>query len=318
KFHWAVAFLALAGVEIGGISWNDNLTILTPPPSLAIKSPYSSYGGQTEGMYGQATRETRSISMLSEHYGVPLVTDFMTPQSESSTFQSRNGLLPEDTNSSGFSNILSQETTAFDPLSSSTLASSFLDEVSTSSPSSPLNDFTNASSNTSPFNSASFSLTTIAEEPVSTSSLQTLTKNSLGYADTSISATEDPVVTTISSIFELNVTLSNITNSDFMSPSTRIPITLPYPTYTSVPRNLNFTCKNRLIGYYADPETECQVWHWCLPGGQHYTFVCPVQTLFNQAFLVCDWWYNVNCSAAGEFYEVNESLYKLPEEKDEN
>lgn len=35
-------------------------------------------------------------------------------------------------------------------------------------------------------------------------------------------------------------------------------------------------------GYYADIETRCQVWHWCLHSGTMFDFLCPNGTVFNQ------------------------------------
>lgn len=99
------------------------------------------------------------------------------------------------------------------------------------------------------------------------------------------------------------------------APTTMVPATppesLPYPSYTSIPPDLGFTCTGRLDGYYADPEAQCQVWHWCVPGGYMYSFLCPVQTLFNQATRTCDWWYNVDCQAAMSLYGNNAELYKV-------
>ncbi|CAD7004812.1 unnamed protein product [Ceratitis capitata] len=74
-----------------------------------------------------------------------------------------------------------------------------------------------------------------------------------------------------------------------------------YPAYESVPKGLSFKCRNRLPGYYADTETRCQVWHWCLHSGHQYSFICPNGTVFNQAVRVCDWWTNVNCPVAEQF-----------------
>merc|ERR1712071_422721 len=48
-----------------------------------------------------------------------------------------------------------------------------------------------------------------------------------------------------------------------------------YPTYDSVPEGLQFSCDGQIAGYFADPATQCQVWHWCLPTGQQYSFLCP-------------------------------------------
>lgn len=84
-------------------------------------------------------------------------------------------------------------------------------------------------------------------------------------------------------------------------------------------------------GYYADMETRCQVWHWCLHSGQQFDFLCPNGTVFNQVIIeyffefsylffnslifqqnyrVCDWFYNVDCTQAEDLYLNNEELYK--------
>ena len=50
-----------------------------------------------------------------------------------------------------------------------------------------------------------------------------------------------------------------------------------------VPADLSFSCEGRSYGYYADPETNCQVFHICLGDGDiKWTFLCPNQTIFNQ------------------------------------
>jgi hypothetical protein len=53
-----------------------------------------------------------------------------------------------------------------------------------------------------------------------------------------------------------------------------------------------------------------QVWHWCLPSGKKFSFLCPNGTLFNQLYRVCDWYYNVDCKAAPQIYHINNDLYK--------
>ncbi|CAG0921652.1 unnamed protein product, partial [Notodromas monacha] len=83
-----------------------------------------------------------------------------------------------------------------------------------------------------------------------------------------------------------------------------------YPTYNEVPNGLAFSCTNQAPGYYADPETQCQVWHWCDLNGRRYSFLCPNQTMFNQAYRVCDWWYNVDCAGSSGLYNINDDLYK--------
>lgn len=44
-----------------------------------------------------------------------------------------------------------------------------------------------------------------------------------------------------------------------------------------------------------------QVFHLCDENGQRNSFLCPVGTIFNQKYLVCDWWYNVDCEGSSKF-----------------
>ncbi|XP_052743099.1 U-scoloptoxin(01)-Er1a-like [Bicyclus anynana] len=86
-----------------------------------------------------------------------------------------------------------------------------------------------------------------------------------------------------------------------------------YPAFEEVPKGLSFTCDDKIPGYYADPETSCQVWHWCVPsigGNIMYSFICAPGTVFNQRTRVCDWFFQVDCPNSPAFYGVNEDLYK--------
>ncbi|OQV25359.1 hypothetical protein BV898_01038 [Hypsibius exemplaris] len=75
-----------------------------------------------------------------------------------------------------------------------------------------------------------------------------------------------------------------------------------YPTLSAIP-DTAFTCARvGQPGYYADPDTGCQVFRQCLTDGGIRSFICANQTLFNQITLVCDWWYNVNCAKAASYY----------------
>ncbi|XP_022909816.1 U-scoloptoxin(01)-Cw1a-like [Onthophagus taurus] len=85
-----------------------------------------------------------------------------------------------------------------------------------------------------------------------------------------------------------------------------------YPIYSEVPQGLSFRCEQRPPGYYSDPEAQCQVWHWCLPSGQKFSFLCPNGTIFNQFARVCDWWFNVDCANVPSLYNINDDLYKVP------
>ncbi|XP_046970450.1 probable cyclin-dependent serine/threonine-protein kinase DDB_G0292550 isoform X2 [Vanessa cardui] len=74
-----------------------------------------------------------------------------------------------------------------------------------------------------------------------------------------------------------------------------------YPTLNSIPRT-TFTCSGKDPGYYADIETNCQVFRVCTLGSTYgfQSFLCPNGTLFNQEVFVCDWWMNVNCQKTRE------------------
>ena len=68
----------------------------------------------------------------------------------------------------------------------------------------------------------------------------------------------------------------------------------------------------RLSGYYADPDTECQAFHVCttdgLGGLAKYSFLCPNGTIFNQGYFICDWWFNFDCAEAEGLYSLNDEV----------
>merc|ERR1711892_752618 len=84
-----------------------------------------------------------------------------------------------------------------------------------------------------------------------------------------------------------------------------------YPIFSSPP-DTSFLCDGYIEGYYADPEAECQSFHICANFGSDdltkYSFLCPNGTLFNQQYFICDWWFNVDCSQAEDFYSLNEDV----------
>ncbi|XP_065225663.1 uncharacterized protein LOC135849249 [Planococcus citri] len=85
---------------------------------------------------------------------------------------------------------------------------------------------------------------------------------------------------------------------------------IDYPVLSVIPET-TFNCKTqRYKGFFADPETKCQVWHYCDLNGGQASFLCPNGTIFNQAALTCDWWFNVKCAATPQLYVLNERLYK--------
>ncbi|XP_014258382.1 probable basic-leucine zipper transcription factor Q isoform X2 [Cimex lectularius] len=81
----------------------------------------------------------------------------------------------------------------------------------------------------------------------------------------------------------------------------------------------SFSCRDKILGgYYADPETDCQMFHVCVKvpglGVQDYKFLCPNDTSFDQENQICDDWYNIDCEAATLFYSDNFDLYRIGSE----
>ncbi|XP_058824572.1 uncharacterized protein LOC131685118 isoform X2 [Topomyia yanbarensis] len=85
---------------------------------------------------------------------------------------------------------------------------------------------------------------------------------------------------------------------------------IDYPNLAKIPET-SFSCKEqRYKGFFGDPETNCQVWHYCDLNGGKASFLCPNGTIFSQVALTCDWWFNVKCSTTAQLYVLNERLYK--------
>lgn len=58
-----------------------------------------------------------------------------------------------------------------------------------------------------------------------------------------------------------------------------------YPNYSEIPET-SFTCKEqRYKGFFGDPDTKCQVWHYCDLNGGKASFLCPNGTIFSQVKL---------------------------------
>lgn len=92
-----------------------------------------------------------------------------------------------------------------------------------------------------------------------------------------------------------------------------------YPTYSFIPKS-SFSCIGRPVGFYADTELRCQVWHICDEDRRQQSFLCTNGTVYSQDKRVCDWWYNVNCdpTEVSKNYLQNYDLYKGPPPKSDN
>jgi hypothetical protein len=62
------------------------------------------------------------------------------------------------------------------------------------------------------------------------------------------------------------------------------------------------------VGYYADIETDCQVYHMCDQQGRQFDYACPNATMFQQRMLICDHWYMVDCSSSAANYGFNKLI----------
>jgi hypothetical protein len=84
----------------------------------------------------------------------------------------------------------------------------------------------------------------------------------------------------------------------------------------NMPRT-SFTCRDKILGgYYADPETNCQMFHVCVKvagiGIQNFRFLCPNGTAFDQEAQICADWGDVDCEAATIYYGSNNfDLYRI-------
>ncbi|XP_036321105.1 uncharacterized protein LOC118735435 [Rhagoletis pomonella] len=77
---------------------------------------------------------------------------------------------------------------------------------------------------------------------------------------------------------------------------------IDFPIYPRIPKT-TFSCRSFGNGYFADMETDCQVFHICEEGqGRKISFLCPNGTIFQQSELTCDWWFKVNCLGSPGYY----------------
>lgn len=72
-----------------------------------------------------------------------------------------------------------------------------------------------------------------------------------------------------------------------------------YCSQNTTPPNVStyFSCLNRPMGFYADIETNCRVYHTCDDHGNKFTYRCPEETAFRQDALICDHVHLVDCRA---------------------
>ncbi|XP_070160037.1 uncharacterized protein [Polyergus mexicanus] len=91
--------------------------------------------------------------------------------------------------------------------------------------------------------------------------------------------------------------------------------------FKTTPPNVstNFSCLNRPIGFYADVEANCKVYHTCDDHGNKFSYRCPEETAFRQDALICDHIHLVDCRAityqSKQFQNENsnkENMHTMP------
>ncbi|OQV17725.1 hypothetical protein BV898_08182 [Hypsibius exemplaris] len=86
-----------------------------------------------------------------------------------------------------------------------------------------------------------------------------------------------------------------------------------YPDITVIPDPRPITCDSSKPGFYADASDagKCQLFDRCDVNGKLTSYICPKMSLFNQITLVCDWWFNVDCSQSKSLADYsNGRLYQ--------
>uniref|UniRef100_A0A0K8UZ83 Chitin-binding type-2 domain-containing protein n=1 Tax=Bactrocera latifrons TaxID=174628 RepID=A0A0K8UZ83_BACLA len=100
-----------------------------------------------------------------------------------------------------------------------------------------------------------------------------------------------------------------------------MPSTLTLPSNaTSIRADItdSFSCDDKVYGYYADVENDCQIFHVCLPvtyaDGKESTFrwsfICPEETVFSQESFTCMRREDIafSCEDSVNYYELNRNF----------
>lgn len=69
--------------------------------------------------------------------------------------------------------------------------------------------------------------------------------------------------------------------------------------------------KFRLLTIFPHLSQRLQVYHVCALN-KKFSFLCPNGTIFDQRVFVCNWWYNVDCAASPNYYNLNDQIGVAP------
>lgn len=83
--------------------------------------------------------------------------------------------------------------------------------------------------------------------------------------------------------------------------------------------NTTFTCYSRKVGYYADIDSSCKVYHFCMLGDyngqevyQRISYLCLGETVFDQQVLDCVEPSKISapCSDAAKYYDESNTVLR--------
>lgn len=85
-----------------------------------------------------------------------------------------------------------------------------------------------------------------------------------------------------------------------------------FPNNLAIAQPRAIDCGKVIPGFHADVSdpSKCQLYDRCDVNRNLTSYICPAMTLFNQITLICDYWYNVDCSQSANFVDYsNGRLY---------
>ncbi|XP_014472139.1 PREDICTED: uncharacterized protein LOC106743117, partial [Dinoponera quadriceps] len=72
--------------------------------------------------------------------------------------------------------------------------------------------------------------------------------------------------------------------------------------------SFSFTCEGRPVGFYADVEHDCKIFHVCNEHGERIPVFCPYKTLFDQRQRMCTD-EEIPCKQSEKWYYLDSSNY---------
>ncbi|XP_072749680.1 uncharacterized protein [Anoplolepis gracilipes] len=73
--------------------------------------------------------------------------------------------------------------------------------------------------------------------------------------------------------------------------------------------SFRFTCEGMPIGFYADIDYNCKIFHVCENSGDGFPVICSNNKVFDQKQRICTDEENIDCQHAHEWYYLNELIY---------